>query len=128
MSELPYGSDVRSVELRTGQSPIGGAWPIVYGRCKVELPIVHLHLATAGLLECIGVVSLGEIDAVEKVFVGETEVYPSVQGWCQAGRGRCGSHRPPSCATWRQRVPCQAWRTSPSRWTWPALRWPACRM
>jgi|GEM_PF-6684999 len=83
MSELPYGSDVRSVELRTGQSPIGGAWPIVYGRCKVELPIVHLHLATAGLLECIGVVSLGEVDAVEKVYIGETEVYPSVQGWCQ---------------------------------------------
>jgi len=83
MSELPYGSDLRNVELRAGQSPIGGAWPIVYGRCKVELPIVHLHLATAGLLECIGVISLGEIDAVEKVYVGETEVYPSVQGWCQ---------------------------------------------
>jgi hypothetical protein len=30
------------------------------------------------------VVSLGEIDAIEKVYVGETEVYPSVQGWCQA--------------------------------------------
>jgi hypothetical protein len=83
MSELPYGSDVRTVELRTGQSPIGGAWPIVYGRCKVELPLVHLHLASAGQLECIGVVSLGEIDAIEKVYVGETEVYPSVQGWCQ---------------------------------------------
>jgi hypothetical protein len=30
-----------------------------------------------------GVVSLGEIDAIEKVYVGETEVYPSAQGWCQ---------------------------------------------
>jgi hypothetical protein len=59
MSELPYGSDVRTVELRTGQSPIGGAWPIVYGRAKVELPIVHLHLATAGLLECVGWSVLG---------------------------------------------------------------------
>lgn len=82
-ARLPYRHAAETRSIQISGSPIGQPWPIVYGRTKVACPIVHLHLLSATLLELAAVVSLGEIDAIETVYVGGTNVYPSTKPWCR---------------------------------------------
>jgi hypothetical protein len=81
MSRLPYRGQLETREIVPSASPVGQPWPIVYGKARVTCPIIHLHLASTSQLELVAVISIGEIDAVEKVYVSGQEVYPSSPAW-----------------------------------------------
>jgi hypothetical protein len=70
----------RNVSLEITDTQEGYIAPICYGRAKFAPKLTHFDIVNLQI-ELIALIGEGEIDAVEAVYIDDTECYVATQGW-----------------------------------------------